>query len=194
MYLASFSLSVGWRRHLSRRARLSIVSAIWKFGRDTTISAEFFMTEISPLSITAELIKAFLFSRCSSARCAAALVADVMNGQLVIFNLGAKLTFNVVDQLGQANVVDLTATVTQEVVVRFDDLVEAIGNAVNVQALDQACVIHCIEVVVDGCHCNARHLQFGKKEDLVGGQMSVGLLENVDDQFALLRHDIPLVK
>ena len=48
------------------------------------------------------------------------------------------------------NVGDLSATVTQEVVVRLGDLVKAIGNAVNVQAVDHACLVHGVEIVVNG--------------------------------------------
>ena len=86
------------------------------------------------------------------------------------------------------NVGDLSATVTQEVVVRLGDLVKAIGNAVNVQAVDHACLVHGVEIVVNGCHGNAGHLQFGKKKDLIRSQMSVGLLQNAQNQLSLLCH------
>ena len=61
-----------------------------------------------------------------------------------------------------------------------------------VQAVDQSRLVHGVEVVVDGCHGDARHFQLGKEKDLVCRQMAVGLLQNVQNQLALLGHDLAL--
>ena len=83
---------------------------------------------------------------------------------------------------------DFSAMVTQKVIVRLCDLVKAIRAAVNVQAIDNARLMHGVEIVIDRSHCNARHFQLGKKEDLVRSQMSVGVMEDIQDQLPLFCH------
>ena len=99
-----------------------------------------------------------------------------MHREFVVFDLGTEGGFDLLGEGGEVDVGDLAAAVAEKVVVRLGDLVKAIGNSVDVQTVDQTRLVHGVEVVVDGCHGNAGHLQLGKKKDLVGGQMAVGLL------------------
>jgi hypothetical protein len=45
-----------------------------------------------------------------------------------------------------------------------------------VQTLDLPCLVHGVEVVVNGRHGDGRHFELGEKEDLVGGQVAIRLI------------------
>ena len=90
----------------------------------------------------------FLFKTVSaSAGGVAAIGADVVNGQLVILDGRADLRFERCGEGGEMDIGDLSAFVAKEMIVRFGDLVKAIGNAVDVEAVDQSRFVHGVEVV-----------------------------------------------
>ena len=76
----------------------------------------------------------------------------------------------------------------KQVPVTVSDLVKAVCRAVDVKAVDHACLVHGIEIVIDGRHGNGRHLQLCQKENFVSGQMPIRLLQYAQNQFSLLCH------
>ena len=92
-------------------------------------------------------------------------------------------------EVGEMDIGQSAAGVTEQVIVLFGDAVEAVGAAVGVDAADHAGVTHGVEVIVDRCHGDGGHLELGEEKDLVGGQvMAVGLVQDLQDQGALLGH------
>ena len=116
------------------------------------------------------------FCKSSSARTALAFGAGVVNGQLIILNFGTDLALQGIGQRVELDVGDLTAFVAKQVVVRLNDFIKAVGNTVDVQALNKTCLVHCVEVVINGRHGDGRHFQLCQKENFVSRQMAVGLL------------------
>ena len=105
-----------------------------------------------------------------------AFAADVVNGQVVGFDLKAEMLLDALGERGKMKVGDPSATVAEQMVVRLHDLVKAIRRAVDVQAIDQSRLVHGVEVVVDRCHSDARHLQLREEEDLVCREVTVGFV------------------
>ena len=112
----------------------------------------------------------------SSSRATLALGANVMNGQLIVVNFGADFRFESVGQGMELDVGDLAASVAKQVIVRLYNLVKAVCNAIDVQALYKACLVHCIEVIINGRHSDGGHFQLCQKENFVGGQVAIRLL------------------
>ena len=103
-----------------------------------------------------------LFSRrTSSAGICAALVTNVVHSELIVLNLNGQLVLQRFRESGQTDVGDFSATVAEKVIVRLHNFVKAIGHAVDVQALDDAELVHGVEVIIDGCHGNTGHFQLG---------------------------------
>ena len=73
-------------------------------------------------------------------------------------------------------------------VVGIGIFLKAVGAAVHVNAADQARFGHGVEAVVNGSHCNTRHLQFRKEKDFVGSQVAIRMGQKLQDQFALAGH------
>ena len=112
----------------------------------------------------------------SSSRAALALRANVVNGQFVVIDFGADLCFQRIGQRMELDVGNLAAFVAEQMVVRFYDLIKAIGNTVDVQTLNKTCLVHCIEIIVNGRHCDRGHFQFCQKENFVRCQVAIRLL------------------
>ena len=101
---------------------------------------------------------------------------NVVNGEIVPRDRHAKGAGQFSCETGQANVGELSAAVTEQMVVLVRGFFKAVSTAVHMHAADHSCIVHGIEIVVDGGHGNAGHTELGKKEDLVGRQMTVCLI------------------
>ena len=115
---------------------------------------------------------------------------DIVNGQFVARNILANRLAQPLGKPREADVCQFSAKVAAQMVVVVAALFKAIGAAVHMDAADHADVGHGVQVVINGRHGNARHLQFGKKENFVGGQVTVGVVEDLQDQFALFGHGV----
>ena len=112
----------------------------------------------------------------SSSRATLALGANVVNGQFIILNLCADFSLKCIGQRMELDIGDLAAFVAKQMIVRLNDFIKAVGNTVDVQTLNQSCLVHCIKIIIDCRHSNRRHFQLCQKENLVSRQMAVGLL------------------
>ena len=119
--------------------------------------------------------KAFL----SSFRSVSALGADVMDGQIIGFNLASEVTLDRLRKGGKVEIADLSATVAEQMVVRLYDLVKAVCRAVDVETVDHACLVHGVEIVINGSHRNTGHFQLCEEENFIGCQVTVGMIEDI---------------
>ena len=118
-----------------------------------------------------------------------ALGAEVMNCEIVVLHRHTEGRGDPLAQFGDPNVGKLAATVADQMIVGCGGSLKAIGAAVGMHTVHNASVGHGVEIVVDGCHGNAGHFQLGKKKHFVGSEMSVGLIEDLQNQLSLLGHD-----
>ena len=109
----------------------------------------------------------------SSSRTALALRANVVNGQFVILDLWTDFSLECVSQGVQLDVGNLAAFIAEQVIVRLNDFIKAVGNTVDVQTLNKSRLVHCVEVVINSRHSDGRHFQFCQKENFIGCQVTV---------------------
>lgn len=62
---------------------------------------------------------------------AATFGTNIMYSQLIVLDLGTECSLDLARQLRQFNIGDLAASVAEQMIVRFGDLIKAIGNTVN---------------------------------------------------------------
>ena len=105
-------------------------------------------------------------------------------------DLGAAPPLEVLLQIGEEQVLQLSAVPADQMAVGGGVAVEAVRLSGNGEPPDLALVGQLVEVPVDRSHGDAGELLPGQQEDLLGIQMVVDIGKNVTDQGLLFGHPV----
>lgn len=108
--------------------------------------------------------------------------------QFVMCDVFAGGLLQIGDQVGEKEILQFAAGLTDQMSVRHGIFVIAVGLSGNGEPTDLPVGGQLIEVAVDRAHGDVRHLFPGPEEDFLRGQVVVNLCKNVADQRLLFCH------